>query len=71
MNTMNYEMQKSEIDPKYGPTNLSLSGYDYSGWCKELDDLLSLQGNEEEEVKVEEGLKFLSPNKLLTRLPIV
>ena len=70
MNTVNYEMPKSEIDPKYDPTNLTLSEYDYSGWYKELDDLPPLEGDEEE-VKEEKELKILTPNKLLARLPIV
>ena len=69
MNTMNYDMQKSETDPKYDPTNWTPFRYDYSGWYKELDDL-PLE-SDQEEVKEEKVLKILTPNTLSTRLPIL
>ena len=37
---------------------------------KDLSDMPSLEGNKEE-VKEGKGLKALTPNKLLTRLPIL
>ena len=37
---------------------------------KDLSDMPSLEGNKEE-VKEVKGLKALTPNKLLTRLPIL
>ena len=65
MNAMIYQMQK---EVKQTPNNV----YDYYEWYKEkeLDDLPPLEGDKEE-VKEGKGLKILTPNKLLTRLPIL
>ena len=38
---------------------------------EDLSDMPPLEGEEEEEVKEEKGLKILTLNKLLTRLPIL
>ena len=57
-----------------------ISWYDYSVWSKNkestdeeesvyLSDMPPLEGDEE--VKEGKGLKILTPNKLLTRLPIL
>ena len=71
----NYQKSK-----KFKPTSLKLKHYDYVGWFtkkenklddeEELDDLSRLEGDEEE-VKEGKELKNLTPNKLLTRLPIL
>ena len=71
----NYQKSK-----KFKPTSLKLKHYDYVGWFtkkenklddeEELDDLSRLEGDEEE-LKEGKELKNLTPNKLLTRLPIL
>ena len=61
-----------------GPKNLKLEDYDYDGYFteekldneEELDDMPPLEGDEEE-VKEENELKHLNPNKLLTRPQIL
>ena len=72
---------------KYDPINLFLGTYDYIFCFQneestdttarksneesiDLSDMLPLAGDEEE-VKEEKGLKILTPNKLLTRLPML
>ena len=62
------------MDPKYDPKNLFLKGYEKEMTDKEesvyLSDMLPVEGDEEEG-KEGGGLKILTPNKLLTRLPIL
>ena len=52
--------------------NLKLKGYDYDEWFteEELGDLPPIE-DDEEEVKEGKGLKFSTPNKLSTSLPIL
>ena len=70
MYMMNYQMLKriSWIST----LNLKLKGYDQNGWFteEELGDLPPIE-DDEEEVKEEKGLKFSTPSKLLTSLPIL
>ena len=74
--------KRSKMDPKYDPTNLTLDEYDYSEWYNELNNLSSLERDEEKYyavscttlskgAKERKGLKILTPNKLLTTLPIL
>ena len=58
---------------EYSFDDLELDDYDYSAWFKELDNVpptLPLEVDEEE-VKKGTGSKIVTPNKLLTRLPIL
>ena len=63
---------------KCKPKNLKLEDYDYDGWFTEeelhneerLDDMPPLEGDKEE-AKEGKGLKILTLNKSLTRLPIL
>ena len=75
--------KRTKINGKCKPKNLFIKGYDYSEWSKneeestdkeesidkeesvDLRDMLPL------EVKEGKGLEILTPNKLLTRLPIL
>ena len=51
--------------------NLSLKDYDHDGlFTEKIDDLPILEAPEEE-IKKKKGLKTSTPNKLLTRLPIL
>ena len=82
MNTMIYQMPKEKnIEFKYNPNYLFLKTYNYDPWFKNeestdkeesisLSDMPPLEVDEEE-VKEGKGLKILTPNKLLTRLPIL
>ena len=71
------DVKKDKLDQKFKPLNFKRKYYGYHGWFKEeeidekeeLDDLPPLRGNEE--VKERKGLKILTPNKLLIRLPIL
>ena len=78
------DTKRSKMGPKYDPSNLTLDEYDYSERYEELDDLRQLEDDEEKYYSVpstpiskgykkEEGNRFkiLTPNKLLTRLPIL
>ena len=68
------------MDAKYDPTNLTLDEYDYSEWFrKKSDDEESMNTPQEDvtlfmpslevkEIKEGQGIKILTPNKLLTRL---
>ena len=75
------------MEHKYDPTNLFLETYNYGPWFEneeatdttrksdkeefvDLSDMPLLEGHEEE-VKEGNGLKILTPDKLLTRLPIL
>ena len=64
---------RSKMEPKYDPTNFALDEYDYSEQYKkstaELVDLSPLEDHKE--VKEAKGLKILTPNKLLARLPML
>ena len=77
-----YPFQKSNL--KFKPINSKLKDYDYDGWfteeelddktleCdeEELDNTQLLQGDKEE-VKQGNGIKILTLNKVLTRLPVL
>ena len=61
------------------PKNIFLKGCDYSVWSEEsidkeeltdIQQMPQLEGDEDE-VEKEKGLKVLTSNKLLTRLPIL
>ena len=57
---------------KYSFDNLPLNDYDYSPWFEKSDDvpsMLPLEGDEE--AKEGKGLKILTPNKILTRRPVL
>ena len=68
------------MDAKYDLTNLTLDEYDYSEWFrKKSDDEESMNTPQEDvtlfmpslevkEIKEGQGIKILTPNKLLTRL---
>ena len=70
--------KKGKLNNKFEPRNLFLKGYNYSVWSEksidkeELTDIPPMPPLEgyEEEVKEGKGLKFLTQNKLLTKLPI-
>ena len=79
--------ERSKLEPKYDPVNLAFDRYDYDKWFKEelenlspnqpieddeekIDDLPPLKGDEGK-LKEGKGLKILTTNKLLTRLPIL
>ena len=64
------EDERSKMDLTYHPNNFTFDVYDYEEWCKEKSDDLTVKDNEEE-VKEEAGMKILTPNKLLTRLPVL
>ena len=79
--------RKKKIDHKYKLKKLYLKGYNYKVWSKnekkstdkeestdkkesvDLSDMPPLEGDEK--LKEGKGLKNLTPNKLLTRLPIL
>ena len=78
-----FEKEKENLGFKFKPVNLKLKGYDYGKLHNEISDddykeekfidisdIPSLEGDEEE-VKKGTGLKILSPNELLTKLPIL
>ena len=82
MNTNEYlwDAKKTQNGPRICPTNLALEDYSYDQWfteesdcstrkCnkEELDELTPFEGDQE--AKKQKGLKILTPNKLLTRLP--
>ena len=58
----NYQKSK-----KFKPISLKLKHYDYVGWFTKKENKL----DDEEELKEGKELKNLTPNKLLTRLPIL
>ena len=65
------------MNSKYHPTNLILHIYNYIEWFKESDkesaDIPSippLEGDQED-VKERKEINILTPNKLLTRLPVL
>ena len=73
MNMMDYEMLKKITLMKNSSLyiNLNLRDYDHDGlFTENLDDLPTLEAAEEE-MKEKKGLKTSTPNKLLTRLPIL
>ena len=74
------------MNSKYDPTNSTLEAYDYREWYKEksddstvkddkkeIADLSSMPPLEDdkEEIKDGNGMKILTGNKLLTRLPVL
>ena len=75
--------EKEELGFKFMPINLNINGNDCNQFYKkisdddsdsdvfiDISDIPPLEGDEEE-VKERKGLKILTPNKLLTRLPIL
>ena len=70
MYMINYQMLKKIS--WISTLNLKLKGYDYDEWFteEELGDLPPIE-DDEEEVKEGKGLKFSTPNKLSTSLPIL
>ena len=68
---------RKNIDLKYDPNSLFLKTYNYDPWFeneestnrKESVVLSHIPLLEVDKVKEEKGLKILTPNKLLTRLP--
>ena len=73
MNMMDYEMLK-KITLMKNPSlyiKLNLKDYDHDGlFTEKLDDLPTLEAAEKA-MKEKKGLKKSTPNKLLTRLPIL
>ena len=86
MNTMIYQVKK-ELEYENIPIKFKVKGYDYDRFHNEIFDeeyddedfdnseesidLSDMQPLECDEVEVEKALKILTPNKLLTRLPIL
>ena len=67
-------LKEKKQEPKYNPKELFLETSNYNDWSdkEESVDLSDMPPIErDEEVKEVRGLKFVSPNKLLTRLPIL
>ena len=62
------KLRRQKADDKDLTDTPSLEG-NYSDEFIDIPDMSPLEGDEE--VKEEKGLKILSPNKLLTRLPIL
>ena len=75
MNKIKFQLinEKERLSIKYSVDNLTLDYYYYSLWFEEFVDLPPMQTLQcdEEEVKELKGLKILTPNKLLTRLPVL
>ena len=75
MNKIKFQLinKKERLGKKYSADNLTLDYYYYSLWFEEFVDLPPMQTLQcdEEEVKELKGLKILTPNKLLTRLPVL
>ena len=64
--------KKENLGKKDSCDNLPLDDFDYSTWFEESDDvpsMLTLEGDEE--AKEGKGLKISTPNKLLTRFPVL
>ena len=67
-------LKEKKQEPKHNPKELFLETSNYDDWSdkEESVDLSDMPPIEcDEEVKEVRGLKFVSPNKLLTRLPIL
>ena len=80
------DAKKRKLGDKYDPESLFLETYDYSVWSEnkeeatdkedseDLSDMPPLEGDEEEvrggKVNVQ-GINIATPNKLLTRLPLL
>ena len=65
------DVKKDKLDQKFKSLNFKRKYYGYHGWFKEeeIDDKEEL--DDLEEVKERKGLKILTPNKLLIRLPML
>ena len=63
------KLRRQKADRKDLTGMLSLEGNDDSDEFIDIPDMLPLEGDEE--VKEGKGLKILTPNRLLTRLPIL
>ena len=71
------DVKTDKVVRKFRPISLRLKEYDHDGLFteeeldneEELDDMPPLEGDEE--VKEGKRLKILTPNKLLTRLPVL
>ena len=80
-----FQITKKKISDEYDPINLSLETYNYKDWFKNEEsadaarksdregsiDLSDMPPLSDEDVKERKGLKFFTPNKFLTRLPIL
>ena len=71
------DANRSKMDFKYDPPNLTFNAYDYGKWCKdksddkeETVDLSSMPSLKSDKEQGKEGIrrKILTANKLLTRL---
>ena len=71
------DANRSKMDFKYDPPNLTFDAYDYGKWCKdksddkeETVDLSSMPSLKSDKEQGKEGIrrKILTANKLLTRL---
>ena len=71
----------NKMHPKYDPESLFVKTYNYDAWSEneeltdkeesvDSSDMPPLE-DDEEEVKEGKGLKILTPNKFLARLPIL
>ena len=57
---------------KYDPANLFLKEYNYNEWHENLDDESQEPDDSPQEGNGEgKGLKILTPDKLLTRVPVL
>ena len=85
INTWLFQITKKKISDEYDPINLSLETYNYKDWFKNEEsagtarksdregsiDLFDMPFLGDEDVKERKGLKILTPNTFLTRLPIL
>ena len=73
------DSKRKKMEHKYKPKNLFLNAYNYDDWFDikestdkeesvDLSNMSPLEGDEK--VKERKEIKVLTPNKLLTRLPI-
>ena len=73
------DLKRKKMECKYKPKNLFLNAYNYDDWFDikestdkeesiDLSNMSPLEGDEE--IKEGKEIEILTPNKLLTRLPI-
>ena len=70
------DAKRSNMDPKYASNNLELEDFSYDEWFTEEPDYSTVNDDEEElgdllPLEGDEEVKVLTPNKLLSRLPIL
>ena len=79
------DVERKKINAKLNLVNLLLNTYDYSDWFKKEKEVVNTtpEGDEKEkladktpngdkeEVKEEKEIEILTPNKLLTRPPVL